>query len=316
MARLPLSLTTLVLLCLGGALLAQPAVELGLSGNDNAFEQTVLLGDQPLLVYRFGADLPKPSVSSLRTLAGHEMLLYSPADHAHHRGLMFALGNVAFADAAADEPYLIFWGEEGEPNHLGHIATTELEANVEDNGVVLQSTNEWRRNSDDALVLTELRRITVHPPTKEGYLLTWESDLTAGARDLMFGGTPGAAVSYYGLGLRVAPDMDRGLITDANGKSGPADVNGDNATWCAYISPVEPARGFAMFDHPQNPRHPTGWFAMNDGFGYITASLVAHEPYPLKAGETVKLRYGLFVFDGQPSAETIAAQFTAWSKLP
>jgi len=316
MTHVRLTLVALTALGLAGTALAQPAVELGLAADENAFQQTILLGEQPLLVYRFGADLPKPSVSSLCTLAGHEITFYSPTDHVHHRGWMFALGNVAFADAAADEPYVIFWGEEGEPNHLGHILATELEANIVGNQVVLQSTNEWRRNSDDALMLTEQRRITVHPPTAEGYLITWESDLTAADRDLLFGGTPGSAVSYYGLGLRVAPDMDRGLIFDATGKSGPAEVNGDDAEWCAYVSPTEPVRGFAMFDHPLNPRHPTGWFAMNDGFGYITASLVAHEPYPLKAGEAVRLRYGLFVFDGQPSAEVIAAQFTAWSQLP
>ncbi len=295
------------------------AAELRIVQEEDYAQVAMFVDDQAVLVYNYGADLPKPSVHPLYTPAGHEMTQYAPEGHVHHRGWMFALGNVAFADAAPDEPYVVFWGEEGEPHQIGRILHTGFEA-LESNEqrALLVSNNDWRRASDQALMLTERRRIVLWPPSQASYLITWESELTAGGRDLIIGGTPGRDVSYYGLGLRVAADMDGGEISDANGKSGPEAVNGDDAEWCAYVSTTEPVRGFAMFDHPDNPRHPTGWFAMNE-FGYITASIVAHEPYLLPAGETLGLRYGLFVFDGPAGAGPeraahIAEQYELWKQ--
>jgi hypothetical protein len=175
---------------------------------------------------------------------------------------------------------------------------------------------EWRRHSDDALMLAERRRIVVYAPKGLACnLLTWESDLTAPDRDVVLGGTPGRTVSYYGLGLRVPADMDGGRIVDANGKTGEEAVNGDDARWCAYLSAKEPARGFAMFDHPRNPRHPTGWFVMSAGFGYMTASLVCHEPFLVAKGQTIRLRYGVCAFDGAPSATEIEQWYRRWVKL-
>ena len=44
----------------------------------------------PVMTYRF-AGAPKPYVKELFTPAGVQVLLDSPADHIHHRGLMFAV---------------------------------------------------------------------------------------------------------------------------------------------------------------------------------------------------------------------------------
>jgi Family of unknown function (DUF6807) len=271
---------------------------------------------KPAFTYVFSADSPKPYINPLATPAGHDVTRMGPADHLHHRGLMFALGNVAFAGEA---DHVVFWGEQGDPPHLGHIihmpgSEMLLAEDLDPADVAIASRLEWRRLSDNALMLSETRRITLFDPaaTPGAYVLTWESQLTAPDRDIVLGGTPGSAVSYYGLGLRVPQDMDGGQIVDANGKAGEQAVNGDDARWCAYTGPKEPVRGFAMFDHPTNVRYPTGWFVMSAGFGYMTASIVCHQPYTLPARQTLRLRYGVCAYDGAPTAEDLDALYRRW----
>jgi len=269
---------------------------------------------EAVLEYQFGADLPKPFVQPLLTPSGRPVTMASPPDHVHHRGLMFALGNVAFAGEEAQ--YVVFWGEAGAPERLGRIVHVPGSEGIEAGGtdrVTLRARNEWRRQSDQALMLTENRRITVRETTDPSRnLLTWETELVAPTRDVVLGPTEGREVSYYGLGLRTPPDMTGGAVFDANGKTGEAEVLGDDAPWCAYLGPSEPKRGFAMFDHPANRRHPTGWFVMSAGFGYMTASVVCHEPLPLPTGKPLRLRYGVCAFDGEPTAEEVEQWYREW----
>ncbi|MGQ9730318.1 MAG: PmoA family protein [Candidatus Zipacnadales bacterium] len=279
---------------------------------------TLTVDKRPIFTYQHSTNLPKPFIHPFYTPAGHEITRLGPDDHVHHRGLMFALGNVAFKGEEAQ--YVVFWGETGAPDRLGTIREINSAGWVSSQDGATQasqySTNEWRRISDDALMLTEQRRITYYDiGDKRCNLITWETKLTSPERDLVLGPTEGREVSYYGLGLRTAADMDGGRIFDANGKEGEAEVLGDNAKWCAYIGPNEPLRGFVMFDHPANPRYPTGWFVMSAAFGYMTASIVCHEPYELAKGEQLRLRYGVCAFDGMARAEDIEQWYQKWIEL-
>lgn len=318
--------TLIIALCAAGTSLAQETAPAEVSAAQvdgmrlvqyQSFAQASLNG-KPVFEYHFEDGLPKPFLHPLLTPAGREVTMLSPEDHVHHRGLMFALGSVAFA---GEEGHVVFWGEAGDPAHVGHITprpgwTSTASGSPGARELTLTCQNEWRRLSDRALMLTENRRISLYDlGDPECNLLTWTSELVAADRDLILGPTQGREVSYYGLGLRVPRDMDAGQVFDANGKTGEQAVNGDGARWCAYVGPKEPVRGFAMFDHPTNPRHPTGWFVMSAGFGYMTASLVCHEPYALPAGERLRLRYGVCAFDGAPSAEEIERWYQQWVEL-
>jgi len=271
---------------------------------------------KPVLSYSFDASFPKPWVDPLMTPAGHNTVLTSPPDHVHHRGLMFAWGNIGIEGEPADY-HLIFWGEEGDPHTLGRIvpdAAREPEVTVTDDAVRIVTCNLWLRNSDDLLVLRERRELCIHKPTTgRAYLLTWRTEQTP-EMNITIGPTPGLDVSYYGLGYRSSPDMDHGLFVNSNGRREVAGCYGDRADWLAYQGLAEPVRGVAMFDHPDNPRYPTGWFLMND-FGYITASLPAFEPYPLPKGRTLTLTYGVLVFDGAIDEKFVDGQYDEWLQL-
>lgn len=307
----------IILPALSGAVaFAQTGARVPLTATLEQGIASLAIGEQPVAIYRFGAGLPKPFIHPLATPSGAVVTMASPADHVHHRGLMFALGNVAFV--GEESQYVVFWGEAGSPERLGHIVhvagTERVEAGEEvPQRVTVHARNQWRRLSDQALMLTENRRITLHsPPDAPCTMLTWESELVAPTRDIILGPTEGREVSYYGLGLRTPKELDGGEIFNANGKQGEQAVLGDDARWCAYVGPSEPRRGFAMFDHPGNPRHPTGWFVMSAGFGYMTASIVCHEALALPVGRLLRLRYGVCAFDGSPTSTEIETWYQDW----
>ncbi len=58
--------------------------------------------------------------------------------------------------------------------------------------------------------------------------------------------------------------------------------------------------GVAIFDHPANPRYPTPFFVMNKRYGYLSAAPTFQEPFHLRQGETLKLRWGVLSFLGKP----------------
>ncbi len=259
---------------------------------------------------------PKPWFDPVNTLAGHNLVLSSPPDHPHHRGLMFAWGNVGI-EGEADDYHLIFWGEAEGDHHHGKILPDpdgEPRVWVEADTAHIEADYIWTRNTDDLLILRERRELRIHPSTDgRGYLLTWITEQTP-EMNIRIGPTPGRDVCYYGFGIRSAPDMDLGMFENSNGGRDVTGCHGDLAEWVAYVGPNEPVRGFAMFDHPDNPRYPTGWFAMN-AFGYLTAALPAYEEYPLAKGDTLKLTYGVLAFDGAMDAGYVDDQYDAWLKL-
>jgi hypothetical protein len=126
---------------------------------------------------------------------------------------------------------------------------------------------------------------------------------------------------YYGLGARFITSMDK-IGTFINSANATGDVvrgteRLTNAKWCAYTAPVDDKPvTFAMFDHPQNLRHPNKMFTMLMPFSYLSVTYnLWKEPYELKAGSPLDLRYGVAVWDGKVAANQVEATYRAWVKL-
>lgn len=305
-------------LCLAAAVLLSSGAAPNGVALDTGSGWDVSWGDHLVFSYRFSDRLMKPYIHPLLTPRGHSVTLDSPADHIHHHGLMFGWGNVQPANEGPDY-HLVFFGEEGDPHTIGRVLPDPdhpPKVVAGDDAVRIITHNQWRRLSDGLLVLTEQREIISHRPRPgHGNLLTWITEQRAEV-DLSLGPTPGRDVSYYGLGLRTPRDMRWALFVNSHGKRGTPACYGDRADWCACSTTVEPARGFAMFDHPDNPRHPTGYFVMDNDFSYMTASFVSHEPYLMRKGDVLRLCYGVLAFDGDINEDAIADEYDRWTKLP
>ena len=135
-----------------------------------------------------------------------------------------------------------------------------------------------------------------------------------GVKPGMVIGEPGAGRGYmtFYLAKRVGKE----------GKVYRGDERLVRSKWCAYTakSKAKPeADGkeitVAMFDHPNNERHPATWFTMSKPFAYLSATLSLHEePFKLIAGSPLKLRYAVAIWDARPETEQIEKTYKTWAE--
>jgi hypothetical protein len=249
-----------------------------------------------LLEYCYSAARPKPYVHPLCLPDGRPITLDGPKDHIHHRGLMVAWSAVNGID---------FWGEVNPAPH-GRIVHQRFERLREKPEVEIVAVNHWI--AEGKLLLTERRTLRVPKPTAEGVWLDWTTELKATVEPVKL--AAGQHV-YNGLGVRFVPAMDGGDVLNANGAATIEKANGDNAAWCAYHGA---GSSLAMFDHPSSPRHPNAFFVMNKQFGYMSAAPTFREPFDLAVGQSIRFRWGVLAFAGEPNAQTLQRRFQAWTK--
>lgn len=279
---------------LAGAVPAWPARKRLRVAERKGEKVSVIYGEQPLLEYRYDRSRPKPYVHPLYLPNGVPVTLDSPPDHVHHRGLMLAWSNVSGFD---------FWGEVNLGPH-GQIVHQRFERLREGEAAILAALNHWV--AEGRVLLVERRRLDVPAPKAEGVWLEWESVLRA-QREAVTLSAEGHV--YDGLGIRFPHPMDGGLVLNARGSTQIEAANGEPAPWCTYYGARE---GVAVFDHPENPRHPTPFFVMNKPFGYLSAAPTFREPLRLSPGGSLRLRWAVMSYLGQPDRATLDRVYRGW----
>jgi hypothetical protein len=86
--------------------------------------------------------------------------------------------------------------------------------------------------------------------------------------------------------------------------------------WCAYTANADgkPVT-VAIFDHPENPRHPATFFTMRKPFAYLSATLNLHkEPLKVVSDKPLVLRYALAVWDGKVENDRIDEMYKSWTR--
>jgi hypothetical protein len=158
-------------------------------------------------------------------------------------------------------------------------------------------------------VVKETRTISVSPPDDGGnYHVDWTAEFTAaGDQPVVFGQN-----SYGGLAIRFSAlccgDSGAGrpawVFRDDQGREN--QTNDRQARWVAYSgqTPSERAAAVAVFDHPENPRHPAFWQLRNQ-YPYLNPSLTCKESFTLEKDRALTLRYRIAIFDGPATPETI-----------
>jgi len=271
----------------------------------------VAAGEKPLLEYRFAGVPFKPCVRRFHTPAGVNVLRDSPHDHVHHHALMFAVA----ADGVG------FWTEapkkSGSQVHRSVSGSTGSASGGVSTATVTGQLD-WI-TPDKKPVLAEKRTIVVyHGKDLPASLLTWRTVLQpAEGKDSV--ALTGA--HYYGLGLRFVQSMDGvGRFLHSSGEEGKVIRGTERLTrdkWCAYTAPAEGKQvTIAVFDHPDNARHPAHMFTMTRHFSYLAATLhLWKEPMKLTAKTPLDLRYGVALWDGAQEAKEIEKLYDRWVKL-
>jgi hypothetical protein len=267
----------------------------------------VKLGDKPLAAYQYVENPAKPYLAELYSPSGVSVLRDSPVDHKHHHGLMFAV--------AVDG--VNFWEEANKFGRQKHREGSEPQVIERDGQSFVLATQklDWV-GPDDKLLLREQRTMVVGQLTKPAATLVGGLcvlETPPGKDSVTLTGSP-----YFGLGMRFVQSMDKGgTLLNADGKTGVKGTNEARSAWCAYSASAEgkPVT-VAMFAFPGNPRHPTTWFTMDQGFAYMAATLnLAKEPLKIEAGKPLVLRYAVAVWDGKVEKAAIDGLYERLVKL-
>ncbi len=265
-------------------------------------------GEQTFAEYRFSSDDFKPYVQVLRSPRGINVLRDRPYDHLHHRGMMFA---VNMND-------IEFWGQGWYMGSLGQQLYQSDSLRLDHQTHCVSGDLSWNALEHKKSIMQEHRKIQLLESKAKATVLAWESTFTVPA------GHPKAIWKgdhYHGLGMRFTKEMDESeSFFFAKDAQTPENVRGTEyltrASWAAYHAMSEGQKvTVAVFDGPANPRYPAHWFTMYKPFSYLSATINTYrEPFEIEAGQAVRFRYGVAVFDGHAAVDEVQQAYSDWLK--
>lgn len=224
------------------------------------------------------------------------------SDHIWHRGLWFAIkyiNGINFWEERPDEAY-------GAQAQSGLIAGDQE---------IIQ-TLIWRSNVAKN-PFKEVRKLRYGHSPGCGAYIDWTSELQA-LQDLELDRTPFTTWGgYSGLSFRGSRELHQcHFFTDATTETLQS-LAGQRGVWCAMETRLDGGSDewacLAILDHPSNVRHPVPWYCKsNDGFTFMNAALLFHEPLCLRSGERIKLQYRVLWHDGKYDRDRIKEAYQAF----
>lgn len=235
------------------------------------------------------------------TIPGTDDVLTSvrPLDHTWHLGFWFSWKFINGCN---------FW----EPGPAGVTRLLSQNATFgNDKTFRTETTLSYETQGNE--IVREHRIVLVTTQTNGNYTIAWDSTFTAQGGDAVFSSIPpkkdtsGNWVSggYGGLTWRFANSP--AITYTFSNATGQTDVQtcGRTNGWLAVVATAQASGAQAkitFFDHPENPRYPTPWFARYSatahnrrGYYLVGPSPTFYEPLTLAAGKSVRFRYTVAV---------------------
>lgn len=282
-------------------------------------------GDELFTEYRFKDR--RPCLFPVLGPTGHPMTRRWPLspdpehpeseDHPHHSGIWYAHGDVRLSGAGLKGD---FWHRDS----IEHQHFLDFQTHAKDDRLLTE--NSWKHKDG-----TELCRDQTRIQFGRGARARWiDFDLTLMApvdQAVVLGDTKeGTMAIRVPETMTVATEskhlrhLSKGRITNSEGITG-REAWGKRAKWCVYDGPVEGEHTvIAIFDHPDNPRHPTWWMART--YGLFAAnpfgqSFFEKKPrgsgdFTIPAGRSVTFRYRFLFQSGPFDAKDIEARYKAF----
>lgn len=273
---------------------------------------------RPFTAFHFHSKWDKPFLFPIRTVSGNVISRGWPVeprdgderDHAWHRGIWYGHGDINGEDFWREKPdkttaRLVLDGEpkaSSGPKGVLEAALAMIGAKGNRLGTIVEHY-EFRREGSQVLIDSRIRVMADRGiPLKFG-----DSD-------------------DGGFGFRLGTEFreDRGAeLMNSNRLTGTENIWGKPANWVKYTAAVNDRRaGVAVFDHPSNLRHPTGWHAR--GYSLCSANPFAlgsfskdktkDGSYTLPAGQNLNLRYLVVIYDGDLSPQAADRIFNRFAK--
>ena len=223
-------------------------------------------------------------------------------DHFHHKGVWIAVDSV-------NAGKLNYWHEKAKivNNSVEHVTGKS-------NVGILTLKNTWMDGDSD--LLKEKTRVVFHPNS----LVTYEITLTA-VKDTTFFDTKEGFFA-----VRMAHSMreqdQTGTVVNADGLKTSGECWGKPSPWIDYYGEVNgEVVGITLMDNPNNFRksryHVRGYglFSISP-FGPRTYSKgkEPEAPVTIKAGESLTLKYGLYIHNGDTENGKVADMYQTYLK--
>jgi hypothetical protein len=230
------------------------------------------------------------------------------SDHAHHQSLWFGHGDVNGTR---------FWKTQGKQVHQQLVS-----AKTNGHKATIKTRNHWLTPEGDH-ILTDERTITIRVQNENVRTLDYAVTLIADQGSVTFGDTKEGL-----MGIRTHPHLrldgkhgSDGQAVNSQGTPGPKKIWGERAKWVNYWGTLDgDTMGIAIFDHPDNLRHPTWWHARDYGlvaanpFGisYFEGKPRSTGDYTLQAGDQRRLHYRFVFYHGRRDSQAIEKAYQRW----
>jgi hypothetical protein len=237
-------------------------------------------------------------------------------DHPHQKSMWFAHSPVNGVN---------FWEES--PNSGRVVQTKLIRAEGGKDQAVIETANDWQ-DAKGKTLLSDTRLINFSQ-IEGSRVIDCRIELHASNGPVTFGDS-----KEGGMAIRTRPELQltndpkqsvttaKGQAVNSEGVRG-AKVWGKRADWIDYWAEVEGKTiGVAIFDHPENLRHPTWWHARE--YGLISANPFGIHDFetdkPAKTGnltipegESITLRYRFVFHEGDPERAKISELYRQYS---
>lgn len=266
----------------------------------------------------------KPYFHPINSIDGHTLTWLSPPDHRWHYALWFSWKYINGIN---------YWEEDkitNIPDGLTEVNDCDIKVNNDLSARIKLKLSYHPPNVYD--VLTENRLINVSLPDENGdFYIDWESEFIAGAEDVNLDRTPIEGQEggrrwggYATLGLRVnTENLTQISLLNDTGKKG-LDIHTTPTKWTDISGIIKEdstkSAGITIFDHNQNPRHPVPGYVINSEnkewarFVYTNPGFLYNSAYKIKAGETLKLRYRVYIHNELGELEKLNKLFDNYIK--
>lgn len=302
-----------------------PCAELPVTLNRHGEHIVVLVGGRPFTVFHFDPAVAKPYLSPLRSAQGTIVTRSFPMvknvsgeDHnePHQRAMYFAHGDINGFD---------FWGEAAFRSWSRHPVSKF-------GRTVFRKLDEMRGGPESGVVRAEFDLVTplgqAIASEIQGYIfqgdqrtriIDCEFVIRADHGPVRLGDTKEGT---FAIRLVKALDSPPGHMVNSNGATGEKGVWGKRADWMDdYGNVAGEEVGVAIFDSPQNLRHPTYWHARHYGllaanpFGLkeFTHHRRRDGSYMISPGGSLTLRYRVFIHHGDFLAAGVAEAYRQYA---
>ena len=291
----------------------------------NGYQISVLIATHPFATFYFDPAVAKPYFFPLRSAKGTVVTRGFPMlsdiagedrDEPHQRAMYFAHGSINGFD---------FWGEAAFPKWSNHSSRTfgRTVFRKIDQMTGGPESGRLRVTFDlvkpDGATIGEETQAYAFRGDENSRTIDCEFTIHASEGPIEIGDTKEGT---FAIRLVKALDSPPGHMVNSAGATGEKEIWGKRADWVDYYGNVSGEDvGIAIFDHPENSRHPTYWHARAYGllaanpFGVREFTRDRHQDgaYTIPAGGSLVLRYRVLIHHGDYREAQVADAYKKYA---